>query len=578
MHQDLAMRYFCLCCDYDGTLAHDGKVAPSTIEALKRVSASGRKLVLATGRELNDLLQVFPELPIFDRVVAENGAVLYRPAERDQKILTEPPPPAFVEELRRRGVEPLSVGTCIVATWHPNETAVLDAIRTLGLGLQVTFNKGAVMILPSGVNKETGLRAALEELQLSPHNVVGVGDAENDHAFLAICECSVAVNNALPALKERVDLVTEACHGSGVEELIEKLLSYDLQSIASRLQRHQILLGHTDGNQEFRLEPYGSVLLIAGPSGSGKSTTVSAIVERLIEKEYQICLIDPEGDYDESEQFVTLGGPDRIPKLSEIVEVLNARKPSVSVNLLGVPLADRPSAFQHLLSRLQELRSQTGRPHWIVVDEAHHLLPASLDSASLTIPTELASLALVTVHPDHLSRVVLNLVDGLIAIGPEPQKVIDQFKAGGGNTPPVAQLQAKPAAPGQIVAWLFADKRGPVIVTLRPSKIELRRHRRKYAAGELGEDKSFYFRGPDGKLNLRAHNMNMFAQLAEGVDEDTWTHHLRNSDYSRWLRESVKDEEIADEVARVEQDRGLDAAESRKRVVEAIRKRFTAPA
>ena len=98
------MRYFCLCCDYDGTLAHDGSVAPSTIAALKRVAASGRKLVLATGRELNDLLQVFPELTIFDRVVAENGAVLYRPAERDQKILAEPPPPAFVEELHRRGV------------------------------------------------------------------------------------------------------------------------------------------------------------------------------------------------------------------------------------------------------------------------------------------------------------------------------------------------------------------------------------------------------------------------------------------------------------------------------------------
>ena len=46
------------------------------------------------------------------------------------------------------------------------------------------FNKGAVMILPSGVNKATGLAAALEELGLSPHNVVGVGDAENDHAFL----------------------------------------------------------------------------------------------------------------------------------------------------------------------------------------------------------------------------------------------------------------------------------------------------------------------------------------------------------------------------------------------------------
>ena len=84
------MRYFCLCCDYDGTIARDGRVAASTIEALKRVRASGRKLVLATGRELNDLLRVFPEVSIFDRVVAENGALVQRPATRDTKVLTSP--------------------------------------------------------------------------------------------------------------------------------------------------------------------------------------------------------------------------------------------------------------------------------------------------------------------------------------------------------------------------------------------------------------------------------------------------------------------------------------------------------
>ena len=571
------MRYFCLCCDYDGTIARDGRVAASTIEALERVSASGRKLVLATGRELNDLLQVFPDIAIFDRVVAENGALLYRPATRDQKLLADPPPREFIEELVRRGVEPVSVGSCIVATWHPNESTVLDVIRTFGLELQVVFNKGAVMILPSGVNKGMGLQVALEELGLSPHNVVGVGDAENDHAFLGMSECSVAVSNALPALKDRVDFVTGGSHGAGVEELIDKLLSEDLQGLAPRLSRHQILLGRTEKDEEFRLEPYGSRLLIAGPSGGGKSTTVSAIVERLIEKEYQVCVVDPEGDYDDFEQFVTLGGPERIPGISEILEVLNTRKQSLSVNLLGVPLTDRPSFFQGLLSRLQELRSQTGRPHWIIVDEAHHLLPAALDSASLTIPKELESFALITVHSDHVSQAILSSVNGLIAIGSDPRSLIAQFNSGSGQNLSIAPLP-EPTRPGQVLAWLFPISQAPVIVTVEPPKTELRRHRRKYAAGELGEDKSFYFRGPGGKLNLRAHNMNMFAQLAEGVDIDTWTHHLRNSDYSRWLRESIKDQAIADEVGIIEQNLALEPSESRGRIVEAVRKRYTAPA
>jgi HAD superfamily hydrolase (TIGR01484 family) len=572
------MRYFCLICDYDGTLAHDGRCAPSTVEALKRVRASGRKLILATGRQLAELQDVFPEYAVFDRIVAENGAVLYRPASQDSKILAGAPPPEFVDELRRRGVHRLSVGQCIVATWHPFESTVLEVIRDMGLELQVIFNKDAVMVLPSGVNKASGLQVALSELRLSPHNTVGVGDAENDHVFLGMCECSVAVANALPALKERADLVTNGSHGTGVEDLIEKLLSEDLSSLAPRLKRHQILLGHTENGDEFRMEPYGPRLTIAGPSGGGKSTTVAAIVERLVEKKYQVCLFDPEGDYDEFDRFVTLGGPQRVVGASEVLEVLNTVEHSLSVNLLGVPLADRPALFLSLLSRVQELRATTGRPHWIIVDEAHHLLPATLDSASLTIPKELSSFALVTVHPDQAARAILSSTNALIAIGSNPAAVIAQFSAGAGKDLRPSSLPEPPQDAGEVVAWWFCETPQPVKVKVEPARAELRRHRRKYEAGELGEDKSFYFRGAGGKLNLRAQNMKMFAQLAEGVDEDTWVHHLRKSDYSRWLRDAVKDLSIAEEVERIEKNAQLKASESRMQILDAIRKHYTAPA
>ena len=195
------MRYFCLTCDCDGTIARNGHVSPSIVEALKRVTASGRKLVLATGRQLDDLLKVFPEAAIFDHVVAENGGIVYTPASKEERVLSAPPPPEFVEELKRREVCPLSVGKSIVATWHPHEATVLDVIRAMGLELHIIFNKNAVMVLSSGVNKRTGVKAALGQLGVSRHNVIAVGDAENDHAFLEICECGVAVANALPALK-----------------------------------------------------------------------------------------------------------------------------------------------------------------------------------------------------------------------------------------------------------------------------------------------------------------------------------------------------------------------------------------
>jgi hydroxymethylpyrimidine pyrophosphatase-like HAD family hydrolase len=282
-----------LASDYDGTLAHDGQVRPTTIEALKRVSASGRKLVLATGRTVDSLLIVLPEVSLFDLVVAENGAVLYNPSTKTHRALAHPPIPAFVTELQRRGVQPIDVGECIVATWRPHEAEVLDVIRTQGLELQVIFNKDAVMILPSGVNKGTGLRAALDDLGLSPHNTIGVGDAENDHAFLGICECSVAVANALGPLKEHADIVTAGANGLGVEEIIGMLLADDLASLTSQLNRHNIFLGRTPAGNDFGFAPYDSRMVVAGPSGGGKSTIVTAMLERLIERQYQVCVLDP---------------------------------------------------------------------------------------------------------------------------------------------------------------------------------------------------------------------------------------------------------------------------------------------
>lgn len=218
------MRFDALACDYDGTLAHHGHVDEATCDSLRALLKSGRKLLLVTGRELPELQKIFPEMTLFHAVVAENGGLLHTPATGEERPLAEPPPKEFVAKLMERGVTQISVGRVIVATWQPFETIVLDVIKEMGLELHLIFNKGAVMILPSGVNKATGLAYALEMLQLQADRVIAVGDAENDHAFLQSCGCGVAVANALPALKERACLVTEASHGAGVAELIDVIL------------------------------------------------------------------------------------------------------------------------------------------------------------------------------------------------------------------------------------------------------------------------------------------------------------------------------------------------------------------
>jgi hydroxymethylpyrimidine pyrophosphatase-like HAD family hydrolase len=221
------VRYLALATDYDGTLATDGAVDGETVAALRRLAASGRKLILVTGRQLHDILRVFPDTVLFDAVVAENGAVLYRPSNREIRLLAHPPSNQFVEALQRRGVAPLWVGQVVVATVQPNETAIMEVIRELGLDLQIILNKGSVMVLPASVDKATGLRAALDELALSPESVVGMGDAENDQAFLTACGCGVAVANALDALKRGAKHVTRGEAGAGVREVIDELIAGD---------------------------------------------------------------------------------------------------------------------------------------------------------------------------------------------------------------------------------------------------------------------------------------------------------------------------------------------------------------
>jgi len=219
------MRFRLIAADYDGTLANDGRVARNTLETLRRLQESGRKVVLITGRELESLQSVFPDLGRFDLIVAENGALLYHPSTGEEKLLSKSPPAAFVEILRRSGATPLSVGRCIVATVRPYEAVVYRAIRELGIDLQVIFNRESVMVLPAGVDKGTGFRATLAELVLPSASVLGIGDAENDYAFLSLCGFSVAVGNAISSLKERVHLVTAGEDGAGVVEVLQKLLT-----------------------------------------------------------------------------------------------------------------------------------------------------------------------------------------------------------------------------------------------------------------------------------------------------------------------------------------------------------------
>lgn len=217
-------RFQAIACDYDSTLAHEGRVAPETLKALRRARQAGRKLILITGRTWEELQAVFSESSVFDLVVVENGALLFDPSTGMEEGLCAAAPEEFTAELAKRHV-PFSTGKRVIATHRPYDTTIERVIGELNLKLAITFNRESVMVLPRGVDKASGLKTALNRLRIRVSEVVGIGDAENDFAFLRLCGFSVAVANAIKSLKQEVDYVTQGADGAGVSEIIEQVIA-----------------------------------------------------------------------------------------------------------------------------------------------------------------------------------------------------------------------------------------------------------------------------------------------------------------------------------------------------------------
>lgn len=569
------MRYLALATDYDDTLASGGHVEAATLAALARLRASGRRIILVTGRRLEELITVCPQLDVFDLVVLENGGVLYDPRSGEETALADPPPEAFVRRLRELGVEPLATGRVVVATFLPHDHAMLDAVRELGLEIHIVYNGAAVMGLPTGVNKASGLEHALHTLGLSAHEVVAIGDSPNDHSLLRLSECPVAVANAEPSIKAIASLVTRNKAGAGVVELIDELIETDLSNLPPHPGRPMLSLGTAPDGTQVTVPPYGVNILIAGPSCSGKSTTATALIEQLLSHRYQICIVDPEGDYSALDEVLMLGNERHAVFPGEVLTFLEDPRVNLNVNLLGIPLADRPEFFSQLLPNLQAMRTRTGRPHWLVLDEAHHMLPPEWIHFDDVLPRTLHGVIFVTVHPERLAPGVLSLIDVALAIGPSPEDTLRRVAEGVGRS--LGWPEGLTFEPRKAVVWFPQRDDSPFPVDLQRGRTSRLRHQRKYSVGDMG-DRSFYFRGVANQHNLKAQNLTIFAQIAEGIDEETWLHHLRRGDYSRWFREQVKDRYLADQTRQIERRDDLSAEETRTLIRDLIRGRYTLPA
>jgi hypothetical protein len=444
----------------------------------------------------------------------------------------------------------------------------LQVIKELGLERQVIFNKGAVMILPSGINKASGLKSLLNKLHYSVHNTVAIGDAENDGTMLELVECGVAVSNALPSVKSIADFTTRADYGEGVIELADKLMNDDLIKISPKLSKHFLELGNGKDDSLFSINPYRSGILLSGVSGGGKTTFTLAIVESLILKSYQFCLIDPEGDYLNLEGAQVIGNEKSIPPVEELIALLNEPEQNLVLCILSVPLKERPAFFTKFLAAFSKLRRDSGHPHWLLLDEAHHLIPVESGRETSPIPEDFYNFILISTSPDQLSAKVLSKIGMVMVVGRNTAYPIKQIcKVLQKDVPSIPDV-----SDGEMCVWDMENGTAPMTIRyFLPQKL-LKRHKRKYAEGNM-DSNSLVFTGVGNKMNLVAPNLMMFKHIAEGIDVDSWLFHLRRKDFSNWFRDKVHDENLAK--ISEEGENIQDAELSKKLILDYISENYT---
>lgn len=410
------MRFFALAAGFDGTLARDGRYDGRCVEALSALSATGRKLILVTGRELREVFEIFPEARIFDLIVAENGAVMHRPATRESQILAAAPSEILLQELQRRGVAPVSVGSAIITTPSQNEPEVRAAIDKLDLDCEIVLNERSLMVLPTGVHKASGVREALRQLGISPHNLAVIGDAQNDLPLFQLAEHSVAVQNADPLLKQCADRTTRGAYGEGFLELCRDLMEGDLAYAAPKVR---IVIGRKQCD-EFHLAPVFDSLLVCDSRVRSHAGFTQSLMAQLDSHGYQCCIVDTSLTHESySNSMEAFGSAHETPRLSALMTALEQGS-SVIVNLAALPAESRPVFAETLLLQLQALHDRVGRPHAVLIRQAHWFLADDLGAACAS---RLAEMTVVyeTSEPQRLPLETLQSVSSVVALGCDAQ-------------------------------------------------------------------------------------------------------------------------------------------------------------
>jgi hydroxymethylpyrimidine pyrophosphatase-like HAD family hydrolase len=557
-----------IACDFDGTGASDGHPAPEVYAELAAARERGIVTLLVTGRVLEDIQSACEDFTAFDAVVAENGAVVHLCKAGRTVQIGSPPPEQFLGELRSVGV-PFHTGGVVVGTWEQHSGKVFDLIRRFGLDSQIIFNRAALMILPSGINKAVGIRRALEELGRSERNLVAFGDAENDIPMLRAAEIGVAARASVKAVLCVADTSLTERGPAGVAHYISELL--ESGGMLPPSLRRTVPLGKTAERGDVTIPTSGTNLVISGDPRSGKSWIAGLLAERLIEDGYRICVIDPEGDYaqlGEWPKVVTFGHDLPLPGAQAVARLLSHEDLSIVLSLSELPPFHQQSFVSQLLASLQDIRAATGIPHWLIIDEAHYFFQTG-NPCLKSISSRTGNFCLVTYRPSLLANEIYAETGAHILTSTKVEEeryfVTKIFQPlGDVNLTAHAALSRLETPMAGLLKTSPGEKPWQFFIPA-PRITSHAHHARKYSDYRLPEDKAFRFLDSDNPVTV--HNIAEFYQAIQSVSQACLRHHLQSGDFSRWVGVVLGDEQLARGLKKIERSTPAGASPNRAEIL-----------
>jgi hypothetical protein len=557
-----------LATDLDGTIAQKDQVSDQVWKMLESARENGYQIILVTGRTMKALRAIRPFEEICEAIVAENGALVFFPRSRVEYLPFGQLDPEIVRRLKESGI-PLEVGRSIAATWEPYDEVVSRIITDMRYAATIEFNKGAVMVMPQGATKGSGLMVALHELGYSRHHLIAFGDAENDRSFFEQAELSVAVENAAAEIKELANICLPKPDGIGVSAFIESLLEGKVPSFRSK-EEDFIRFGESPDGTIRQLHPFNLLnrnLCIVGSSGSGKSWLAGHLVEQLLQKEYQVCIIDPEGDYRSIRAFphtLLLGGAaEPPPPVETVITLMEYANLSTIVDLSLCPVPKQVPYVENLLRALFQLHKKNGKPQWILMDEAHYFLQDSNSPLSRLVLDNLdyGGLGLITYRLGQIPPEIRDKIPNWMITNVKLPEEIQAIRKGLTRKYPDRDLDL------DVISEL---KKGQALLSLDPEFVpgswpqlveygKVRRavphirHLHKYLYAPLPSHRQFYFhidkksyQGP-----LTASNLWEFGELIPRLPMETLEYHMERRDFERWLTDVVHDRILARRMRRI---------------------------